>query len=156
MTVSFRGIAVSELACYTEDIVTGSFMTGHSRTHTEAVGANNAYPIKEGNMWFVDAAGVSRVETDWLPDSEMNWRIPLGWHRRRDSEYPFLVPHADYEAFGDDTSRNLILAREYNQRFSIDQNGVFKIEKYGHWISRSRFCHVILDGTTLQWTHPLF
>lgn len=39
------------------------------------------------------------------------------------------------------------------QRFSIDTTGVFKIEKYGHWISRSPSCRVILDGVVLQEGH---
>ena len=30
---------------------------------------------------------------------------------------------------------------------------LFKIEKYGHWISRSPSCRVILDGVVLQETH---
>ena len=153
MTVSFKGVAVSELACYEEDVVTGCFTNGHSRTHTDAVGANKAYPIMDGNMWFVDSAGERWPEQAWSPNSEMVWKIPIGWHRRGASDEMFLVPFSDFELHLNQNSRPLVIASQYRQRFSIDTDGVFKIEKYGHWISRSPSCRVILDGVVLQETH---
>ena len=153
MTVSFKGVAVSELACYEEDVVTGCFTNGHSRTHTDAVGANKAYPIMDGNMWFVDSAGERWPEQAWSPNSEMVWKIPIGWHRRGASDEMFLVPFSDFELHLNQNSRPLVIASQYCQRFSIDTDGVFKIEKYGHWISRSPSCRVILDGVVLQETH---
>ena len=41
----------------------------------------------------------------------------------------------------------------YKQIMSIDESGTSKIEKYGHWVSRGRYCRIILDGTTQQWNH---
>ncbi len=65
----------------------------------------------------------------------------------------FLVPFSDFELHLNQNSRPLVIASQYCQRFSIDTDGVFKIEKYGHWISRSPSCRVILDGVVLQETH---
>jgi len=114
-----------------------------------------AHPIKENNFWFVDAAGEDSVESNWIPNSEMVWKIPIGWHRRTDfdSDDWFDVFHPDYEVFGYDLSRSLIVGNLYHQRFTIDAKGIFRIEKYGHWISRSPSCLVILDGNVLQEEH---
>ena len=68
----------------------------------------------------------------------------------------FPVLHADYEVFCISESRPLQLNAMYRQQFTVDADGVCRTEKYGHWISRSRFCRVILDGQTLQWSHPLW
>ena len=78
---------------------------------------------------------------------------PIGWHRRGASDEMFLVPFSDFELHLNQNSRPLVIASQYCQRFSIDTDGVFKIEKYGHWISRSPSCRVILDGVVLQETH---
>ena len=159
MTVSFRGIAVSELPCEEEDMVTGCFTNGHARTHTFSAGAGRAYPIKDGNFWFVDSAGIGQVESNWSPNSVMVWKIPIGWHRRVPSDDWFGVVRPDYEdasITGDGGSRPLVFDIVYRQRFCIDEDGVSKVEKYGHWITRSRFCRVVLDGTTVQWSHPLW
>jgi asparagine N-glycosylation enzyme membrane subunit Stt3 len=40
--------------------------------------------------------------------------------------------------------------------FAVDAAGVCRTEKYGHWISRSPFCRVILDGEVMQRRHPLW
>jgi len=110
-------------------------------------------PIKDGNMWFVDSAGEKSAEPNWIPNSVMVWKIPIGWHRRGMSDDAFSVSRPDYEFFWQNETRALIGARQYSQRFTIDGNGVFKIEKYGHWISRSPSCQVILDGETQQQSH---
>ncbi len=31
-----------------------------------------------------------------------------------------------------------------------------RIVKFGHWLSRGRYCRIMLDGETKQWTHPLW
>ena len=156
MTVSFRGIAVSEVPCQVEDIVTGCFTNGHRRTHTFEAGAGRAHPIKDGNFWFVDAAHIGATLEDWSPSSELVWRIPIGWHRRGESDEMFPVTQEDFERWYDATSRPLVLDAVYSQRFSIDSDGVVKVEKFGHWTTRSRHCRVVLDGNTIQWSHPLW
>ena len=83
----------------------------------------------------------------------MVWKIPIGWHRRGESDDWFRVSRPDYELFEDAESRKLMIDHQYIQRFSIDNDGVFKVEKYGHWITRSPNCRVVLDGITLQWLH---
>ena len=159
MTVSFRGIAVSELPCEEEDIVTGCFTNGHARTHTFSAGAGRAYPIKDGNFWFVDAALISTTFSDWYPGGELVWKIPVGWHRKGTSDDVFPVMRPDYEDASvteSGGSRSLVIDIVYRQRFSIDEDGITKVEKFGHWITRSRFCRVVLDGTTVQWSHPIW
>ena len=157
LTVSFQGIAVSELPCEDEDTVTGCFTNGHYRTHTAAAGAGEAHLIGAGNFWFVDGARMGRAEANWSPNSILDWKIPVGWHRKLPMYAGnFNVSDSDYERMDDAASRPLSMDVVYHQRFSIDGNGVFKTEKFGHWISRSRWCRVILDGETLQWMHPLW
>lgn len=43
----------------------------------------------------------------------------------------------------------------YKQVMTIDESGTSRIEKFGHWLSRGRYCRIILDGETKQWTHGL-
>ena len=45
---------------------------------------------------------------------------------------------------------------KYMQVMTIDEEGTSKIEKFGHWLSRGRYCRIILDGETKQWFHPLW
>ena len=155
LTVSFRGIAVSEHPCDDEYIVTGCFTNGHSRTHTIAAGAGEAHLIGSENFWFVDGARTGREEAGWSPNSVLDWKIPIGWHRKLTTYAgDFNIMYPDHERLGHTESRALIMDRIYHQRFSIDDDGVYKIEKYGHWITRSRFCFIVLDGETIQRSHP--
>ena len=155
--VSFQGVAMSELPCNEEDTVTGCFTNGHNRTHTIAAGAGYAHLIGAENFWFVDGARMNRAEEAWQPNSVLDWKIPIGWHRKLTTHIgDFNITHPDYEHMDDASSRPLSMEIVYHQRFSIDGDGVFKTEKFGHWISRDRWCRVILDGETLQWTHPLW
>ena len=78
-------------------------------------------------MWFVDAAGEKSAEPNWIPNSVMVWKIPIGWHRRGESDDWFRVSRPDYELFEDAESRKLMIDHQYIQRFSIDNDGVFKV-----------------------------
>ena len=154
MDVSFRGIAVSEVPCDEEDTITGCFTNGHRRTHTFEGGAGRAHPIKEGNFWFVDAAHIADTISNWQSGGELIWKIPVGWHRKGASDNVFYVLRADHEInLGYDT-RPLVFKSVYSQRFHVDQAGETRVDKFGHWTSRSRFCRVVLDGNTLQESHP--
>ncbi len=158
MTVSFRGIAVSEVPCNEEDTITGCLTNVRWRTHTYESGAGRARPIREGNFWFVDSAGLTPTIVNWEPGGELVLKIPIGWHRRNsfDSDEWFPVFRPDYEFDDYDLSRPLKLNVVYRQRFLVDEDGVCRTDKFGHWISRSRFCRVILDGVQLQGSHPLW
>ena len=154
MDVSFRGIAVPEVPCDEEDTITGCFTNGHRRTHTFEGGAGRAHPIKEGNFWFVDAAHIADTISNWQSGGELVWKIPVGWHRKGASDNVFYVLRADHEInLGYDT-RPLVFKSVYSQRFHVDQVGTIRVDKFGHWTSRTRFCRVGLDGTTLQENHP--
>ena len=162
MNVSFQGIAVSEIPCEIEDVVTGCFTNCSRRTHTKDAGAGKAYYITEGNYWFTDGARSGSAESDWAPGSSMVWKIPVGWHRilwqRSRMREHFAVDVADVEIRGNPASRPLLIGGGidvYKQERHIDADGVFRTVKFGHWISRSRWCHVILDGVTQQLTHAI-
>ena len=137
-----------------EDTITGCFTNGHRRTHTFEAGAGRAHPIKDGNFWFVDAAHIAATLSDWTPGGELVWKIPVGWHRRGVSEDMFYVFQPDYEQWRKEDSRQLKILPVYSQRFHIGFDGVFRVDKFGHWTSRSQSCRVVLDGETLQWSHP--
>ena len=157
MHVSFQGVAFSEVPCEDEDVVTGCFATNHIRTHTPQAGAGKLHMIYEKNFFFVDGARSGAPELNWQPCSTMNWKIPIGWHRIR-SDYADgkQLYGPDYERCKDDKSRKLLIGGrndKYMQNRYIDENGTYRTEKFGHWISRSRWCRVILDGRTLQERH---
>ena len=162
MYVSFQGIAVSELPCKAEDVITGWFtnVPPAFRTHTMIAGAGKAHRIQSGNFWFVDGARTKLGMLPWAPNSRMVWKIPIGWHRKlREGDAWHGVSGPDYELMYENGSRPLLVTPDpntYKQEDFIDENGVFRTDKYGHWISRSPNCRVILDGRTLQWFHPIF
>jgi len=155
MSVSFQGIAVSELPCFEEDVITGCFTNGHWRTHTTGAGAGKAYYVSTNNFWFVDAAGSRSFERNWLPDSTLVWKIPIGWHRK-DAAYTDWhgVVEPDYERRWDAQSRPLQMEVVYRQSRYIDSEGTFHTGKFGHLMQRSSSCRVQLDGKTIQWSHP--
>ena len=157
MYVSFQGVAFSEVPCEDEDIVTGCFATNHFRTHVQEAGAGKLHMIYENNFFFVDGARSGAPELDWQPGSAMNWKIPIGWHRIASGYYEgYPLKEADYERCKDRNSRKLLIGGRsdmYMQNRYIDENGTYRTEKFGHWISRSRWCRVILDGHTLQERH---
>ena len=157
MHVSFMGIAMTEVPCEVEDTVTGCFATNHYKTHTTQAGAGKLHMIGDGNFFFVDGARSGAPEADWQPNSRLNWNIPIGWHRIR-SDYADgkQLYGPDYEYNGAIQSRKLLVGGridKYKQNRHIDDSGTYRTDKFGHWISRSRWCRVVLDGTTLQWWH---
>jgi len=157
MTVSFQGIAVSEVPCDVEDVITGCFTNGHYRTHTRQAGAGNAYYVRSNNFWFVDGARSESSEQNWIPDSRLNWKIPVGWHRKIPGVDNYHGVYAvDFEIAYDERSRPLLIGGGidvYKQCRHIDLTGTYRTDKFGHWISRSRWCRVILDGVVIQSEH---
>ena len=158
MHVSFQGIAVSEVPCEEEDVITGCFTTSNRRTHTIEAGAGKAYVVKCGNFWIVDAARSGNYAQSWMPDSTMIWKIPIGWHRRmKEGRYDWFGAYGvEHETYTGYESRELLLPgspNRYKQERHIDEYGVFTTRKFGHWISRSPSCRVVLDGTVLQESH---
>ena len=159
MHVSFEGVAVSEVPCVEEDLITGTFTnTALFRTHVARAGAGKAWPIAEGNFWFEDAAASGGCMTNWIADSTMSWFIPIGWHRKlSEGRDWFGVYEADYESCGDRGSRALLIGGRidaYKLIRHIDAEGTYRTDKFHHWTSRSRSCRVLLDGRVLQEEHP--
>ena len=158
MHVSFQGIAVSEIPCDPSDIIppTGFFtnlVTG--LYHGPDQCSNMAHWIKEGNYWMKDNT-YSRQSAgeNWSPGT-LTWKIPIGWHRKSISANGYQnVGRPDYERRGVATSRPLLIGGRrdlYLQTREILDDGTFRSEKYGHWITRGTLCRIILDGSTIQW-----
>ncbi len=162
MHVSFQGIAVSEVPCYDVIPATGCFTQGvHNLSHTVEAQAGRTYRIKPGNYWCIDNAESTAPETNWVAGtvSTMTWKIPVGWHRI-DAIHAFddywVSSSPDHVEYGNTNSLSLLIGGRtdvYLQSRNINAEGVFRTDKFGHWISRSRWCHVILDGSTVQWFH---
>lgn len=152
MCVSFEGVAVSEVPCYEEDVVTGCFTNSPYRSHVPLAGAGWAHYIKERNYWCGDRANSSWYEPNWSPDSTMSWYIPIGWHRKPVNDNSILM-RPDYERTLDPRSRALLIGNRidvYRQIRHIDSVGTYRTDKFGHWISRSVDCEIVLDGVILQ------
>jgi len=162
MHVSFQGIAVSEVPCYDVIPATGCFTQGvHNLSHTVEARAGMCFIIKANNYWAIDRAESSAFEANWQPgtESSMVWKIPIGWHRIRQDFADrgfWLSEFADYTEYQNTNSLPLLIGGRtdlYLQERHIDEDGVFRTDKFGHWISRSKSCRIILDGDTIQWWH---
>ena len=161
MTVSFQGIRVAEIPCCETNVPTGYFastnFTGFM-THSIDAGAGLSRHIQEGNRWTVDHAG-GGLYRNWSA-GQLIWNIPIGWGRLMSDGDTFgALPVPEYEAHTNSTTRPLLIGGRtdlYTQTFRIDEVGTTRIDKFGHWLSRSRNCRILLDGKTVQWTHPLW
>jgi len=160
--VSFQGIAVSEIPCNEAIPPTGYFtnLTSHL-THGTGEGAGLAMWIKPNNYWTTDNAFTTSFFPNWSSGT-LIWKIPIGWHRKAPSGNQLqwvFVP--DYEINTNEHSRALLIGGRtdaYLQKRTIQEDGTFVTEKFGYWISRSRWCRVKLgrdgeEGSTVQWFH---
>lgn len=89
----------------------------------------------------IDEAGRSGVYPNWFAGM-MEWKIPVGWVRKRVLDNDFAIAHhADYERDGDPSSRRLLIGNrddKYKQVFLIYSDGGCAIEKYGYRLYRDR------------------
>ncbi len=163
MNVSFRGILVSEIPCIHTNTPTGFFATTNftgQLTHwfVDFPGGAMAFRIKAGNYWTVDRAGHPGAYRNWSA-GRLEWDIPIGWFRLSlDDDAMHVISDCEYEIRRNDKTRPFLIGGRmdaYKQVFSISEDGTASIEKHGHTMSRSRNCRVLLDGTTIQWTHWL-
>ena len=102
-----------------------------------------------GSLWSPPPAMVTVTETD----------IARGWHRIKKECATigyWRDRYADYAEYQNTNSLPLLIGGRtdlYLQERHIDEDGVFRTDKFGHWISRSKSCRIILDGDTIQWWH---
>ena len=159
MNVSFEGIMVAEIPC--DDVIppTGYYATTNYTgplSHTMAAHAGHAFRVKTGNYWTDDVAGRSTAYENWS-EGRMEWKIPIGWVRMLDQiGIARNIASLDYEQCDNANSRPLLIGGRtdvYSQIFTINQFGTAKIEKHGHWLSRSVLCVITLDGEIIQWSH---
>ena len=161
MTVSFQGIMVLEIPCCETNVPTRYFATENFTgfmTHDVDAGAGLARRIQTRNRWTVDHAG-GGLYRNWSA-GRLTWNIPVGWARlQSDMDEARLFASLEYDNYTNTNSRPLLIGGRtdvYLQTFLIDENGTARIDKFGHWLSRSRHCRIILDGETKQWTHPIW
>lgn len=161
MTVSFQGIMIAEIPCYETNAPSGYFATTDFTgfmTHSAEAEAGHAWRVQERNRWAVDRAG-GGLYRNWSAGL-LVWNIPIGWGRLPSDDYAFrqlLSP--EYEGCTNNTTRPLLIGGKtdlYKQTFRIDETGTARVDKFGHWLSRSSHCRIILDGNTVQRTHPLW
>lgn len=161
MTVSFQGIMIAEIPCYETNAPSGYFATTNFTgfmTHSAEAEAGHAWRVQERNRWAVDRAG-GGLYRNWSAGL-LVWNIPIGWGRLPSDDYAFrqlLSP--EYEGCANNTTRPLLIDGKtdlYKQTFRIDETGTARVDKFGHWLSRSSHCRIILDGNTVQRTHPLW
>ena len=161
MSVSFQGIMVAEIPCCETNAPTGYFastnFTGFM-THSAEAGAGRSRRIQGHNRWTVDEAG-GGLYRNWSA-GQLTWNIPIGWGRLMSDQDTFgVLLDPEYEKCANSNTRALLIGGRsdlYTQKFQIDDNGMARIDKFGHWLSRSRHCRIMLDGRTVQWTHPLW
>ena len=161
MTVSFRGIMIAEIPCYETNAPSGYFATTNFTgfmTHSADAGAGVARRVQWRNRWTVDEAG-GGLYRNWSA-GQLKWNVPIGWIRlNSDYEQTRLFASLEHEAWANGNSRPLLIGGRsdlYAQTFRIDEDGTARIDKFGHWLSRSMHCRIILDGETKQLTHPLW
>ena len=127
-------------------------------THSADAGAGRSRRIQGRNRWTVDEAG-GGLYRNWSA-GQLTWNIPIGWGRLMSDQDTFgVLLDPEYEKCANSNTRALLIGGRsdiYTQKFQIDDNGKARIDKFGHWLSRTRHCHIILDGKTVQWTHPLW
>ena len=161
MKVSFRGILVAEIPCVHTNTPTGYFAstnyTGQlTHWHVDFPGGAMAFRIKDGNYWTVDRAGHPGAYENWS-SGRLEWDIPIGWFRQLSyDEAMHPIDDYEYEVHFEPGTRPLLIGGRidaYKQIFSISEDGTASVEKHRHTMSRSRYCHVLLDGKTLKWTH---
>jgi len=155
MSVSFHGILMAEVPCVHTNMPTGYFATTYTGrwTHTFIFGDrySMAWRVGTNNYWTVDRAGHPGPYENWS-EGRLVWDIPIGWFRKRfdDDDHKFI--EQEESANG----RELLVGGRidaYQQIFSISADGTASVEKHRHKMSRSRFCHVRLDGNTIQRIH---
>ena len=121
-------------------------------------GAGRSRRIQGRNRWTVDEAG-GGLYRNWSA-GQLTWNIPIGWGRLMSDQDTFgVLLDPEYEKCANSNTRALLIGGRsdlYTQKFQIDDNGMARIDKFGHWLSRSRHCRIMLDGRTVQWTHPLW
>ena len=161
MRVSFQGIMVAEIPCYVTNAPAGYFATTNFTgflTHSADAGAGLSRRIQERNRWTVDEAG-GGLYRNWSA-GQLTWNIPIGWGRLQSDRDVFgSLPGPEYARHKDNTSSPLLIGGRsdlYTQTFQISENGTARVDKFGHWLSRSRHCHIKLKGKTVQWVHPLW
>ena len=141
---------------------TGYFtnLTSHL-THGITEEAGRAWWIKANNYWMIDNAYTASFIPNWSPGT-LYWKIPIGWHRKNPTADHWQWAYVpDYEINTNVNSRALLIGGRtdaYLQKRTIQEDGTFVTEKFGYWISRTRWCHIMLgrdgeEGETVQWFH---
>ena len=109
--------------------------------HGGETGGTASFSIVNGDKLVTCAGGSLPVTRFVPPRQKLEFEI----------EYEGLLPS---DALGDIVARADFTERETGTRHQTYSNELTSV-KFGHWISRSRNCVIILDGEILQEEHPL-
>ena len=104
---------------------------GGNWSHTESDGAGTWYTTLSSGYVMSDRAGRrTSYSAPWTAGTK-EWAIPMAWGAGGVVEIPF-VPNPT------------------TQKFTLQENGTFKIRKFGHEAERSVYGIIWIDGE-LQW-----
>ena len=142
MSVSFRGVLLSEVPCVHTNTPTGYFATNYTGqlTHwyVDFLGGAMAFRVKNGNYWTVDRAGHPGAYEDWSA-GRLEWDIPIGWFRMLDEDdMMHVIDDYEYQTRRDTTTRPFLVGGRidaYKQIFTISEDGTASVEKHGHMLS---------------------
>ena len=143
MYVSFCGIDMAEIPCDSIVPPSGYYASTNFTgvlSHTSAAGAGAWHHVGAGNRWCVDHAASGERSPPWS-NGVMSWTIPIQWFQRLDSalSWPDGMTFSDGKLVGG-------VENAYLQTFEMSGDGVVKVTKHGHWISRSTNDVIRLDG----------
>ena len=90
--------------------------------HTEQMGAGSWHVLRSENYFMMDEAKCGEGLPGGWSDGQITWRIPLAWG---------YVPDGDENRFSKE------FGEPYFQIFTMEENGILKVEKLGCWVERS-------------------
>ena len=141
--VNFEEIALEEIPWEQGGSVSGYYAQPSKlsdRFHDGNHGAGKWRVVKTGNFWWRDVAG-SKAITNWCEGVKV-WDAPIGWNVKGATD------DDDYVEMIGSSSR-------FRQMFTIGSDGTFRLDKFGHWVSRGVSTNpegpengqIVLDGS---------
>ena len=125
-TVNFGNIALVEVPWSQGGSVTGYYALPEQATnryHDTRHGAGRWHNVTNGNFWATDSAGCRSI-TNWCAGTK-TWDIPIGWD----------VTTTKIAA--EENPNTAKILGMFHQYFEIYSNGTVRVDKFGHWVSRS-------------------
>ena len=122
--VNFEEIALEEIPWEQGGSVSGYYAQPSKladRYHDRNHGAGHWHDVTDGNFWWKDGAG-SKAITNWFAGTKI-WDAPIGWNVKG-------------KKFGYDYVKMIGSSSSFQQMFTIEADGTFRLDKFGRWVSR--------------------